>query len=498
MPVTASSSTNNNNIDIAELPRILKMLLGIALFVIPLVTPAPAGMPLEAWRVTGVMFLMAVWWVTEVIPIAATALVPIALFPLVGVASVGDVAAPYANPLVYMMMGGFMLGLAMQRSNLHRRIAFAVLAIAGRKPASLVGGFMLATALLSMWVSNTATAAMMTPIGMSVVGLLEKDEGLQKNEKEARNLAVALLLGIAFGAGIGGIGTIVGTPPNAVLAGFINEHTDIEINFAQWLMLGVPTAIILLVIAWVILTKIVFPVGKANLEGVRKLLKTERSALGAMSTAEKRVATIFILTALAWTLRPLIKDILPEGVNLSDAGIAMIAALALFIAPEDRRYHGSLLDWASTRDLPWNVMVLIGGGLSLGSMVQGSGLAGWVGDMLANLDALPLVAIATLGAFMAMMISHVTSNTATASTIVPLSVSIAATIGAPPLMLAIPVAMACSCAFMMPVATPPNAIVYGSNMITVGQMAKAGAVIGAVALVVITVMTFTVGQWVFG
>lgn len=490
--------SNRDFIDKEDFPRFLEIFLGLVLMFLPIVIPPPAGMPEEAWRVTGVMLLMAVWWMTEAIPIAATALVPIALFPMLGVASVGEVAAPYANPLVYMMMGGFMIGLAMQRSNLHRRIALGVLTVAGRKPRNMVAGFMIATAVLSMWVSNTATAAMMMPIGMSVVHILRRDEDLQSRGKEAENLTVALLLGIAFGAGIGGMGTLVGTPPNAVLAGFVSDNTDIEIGFSQWMLLGMPTALILLFFTWLILTRIVFPVGTKNLVGVNSLLIAEREALGEIKTSEKRVAVIFFLTALAWSVRPLLTDLLPDSVALTDAGIAMIAALALFIAPEDRRYHGCLLDWASTRDLPWNVMVLIGGGLSLGAMVQDSGLSGWVGEALSSLDTFPLIVISLFVAVTAMLISHVTSNTATAATLVPLSMSLAYALNVPPLMLAIPVAMACSCAFMMPVATPPNAIIYGSGLVTVGQMAKGGAVVGLISLVVIVFMTFTLGKVFFG
>ncbi|NCC22643.1 MAG: DASS family sodium-coupled anion symporter [Alphaproteobacteria bacterium] len=483
----------------AALPRLFGIGLGIVLFLIPLITPAPAGMPLEAWRVTAVVLLMATWWMTEAIPIAATALVPLVLFPLLGVASIKETAAPFADPIVYMMLGGFMIGLAMQRSNLHRRIALNVLRVAGRKPHMLVGGFMFATALLSMWISNTATAAMMLPIGMSVVGLLKQDENLQARGKAAENLPVALLLGIAFGAGIGGIGTLIGTPPNAVLAGFIAQHADLEVTFVDWMKLGIPTSLILLFLSWIVLTKIVFPVGTEDLVGARRLINTEKEALGNMKPAEKRVGIIFLCTALAWMLRPLIADVLPAGIELTDAGIAMVAAIALFLTPEHRINHErKLLDWGSTRDLPWNVMVLIGGGLALGSVVQSSGLAGWVGDMFANLDGLPVPALAMLGAVFAMGVSHVTSNTATAATLVPLSVSIALTVGAPPMMMAIPVAMACSCAFMMPVATPPNAIVFASGILTVGQMAKAGAVLGLISLVVIALMVFTVGQWVFG
>lgn len=497
MPLITSAPPKKPHPEETGLPRLLGILLGVALFCVPLLLPPPAGMPPDAWKVTAVVLLMATWWMTEAIPIAATALVPLVLFPILDVASITAVAAPYANPLVYMLLGGFMIGLAMQRCNLHRRLALAILKVVGRKPGHLVGGFMVATAVLSMWVSNTATAAMMLPIGLSVVALLKQDDNLQARGPAANNLTVALLLGIAFAAGIGGIGTLIGTPPNAVLAGFVAENSGIEISFAKWMALGIPTSIILLALSWVVLTKVVFPVGTEDLIGVRRLLAAEQASLGPMRLAEKQVAVIFVAAALAWVLRPVVMDLFP-GLALSDAGIAMIAALALFLTPEDLRHNRFLLDWASTRDLPWNVIVLIGGGLSLGMMVQGSGLADWVGDILSRLDTLPLIALAMLGALMALLISHVTSNTATAATLVPLAVSLALTIEAPPLMLAIPVVLACSCAFMMPVATPPNAIIYGSNLVTVGQMARAGAVVGGLALPVIALMTFTLGRWLFG
>ncbi len=481
--------------DIA-LPRLFGIGLGCTIFLLFMIIPPPQGMPVEAWRVAAIVLLMAVWWMTEAIPIAATALVPMVAFPLLDVAPINDVAAPYAHPLVYMMLGGFMIGLAMESSNLHRRIALNVLTVAGRKPAHLVGGFMLATALLSMWISNTATAAMMLPIGMSVIGLLREDENLQTRARDARNLPVALLLGIAYSASLGGMATLIGTPPNAVLAGFVADHGGIQIGFAQWMILGVPLSMTLLVLSWLVLTKLAFPVGHEDLVGVRRLISEEKEKLGRMRKAEKRVAVIFLATALAWTARPFIEKLVP-GSGLTDAGIAMAAALALFLVPKGGLKHRSLLEWGATRNLPWNVMVLIGGGLSLGAMVQGSGLADWVGNIFVNLDTLPLPALAVLGAILAMLVSHVTSNTATAATLVPLSVSVAASVAAPPLTLAIPVVLACSCALMIPVATPPNAIVYASGHLRVAQMAKAGAIIAALSLIIITVAVLTLAPLIF-
>lgn len=478
------------NSEEATIPRFIGMISGVILFTVILLIPAPKDMPVEAWRVAAVVGLMSIWWMSEAIPIAATALLPLILFPILGVAPIDQVAPPYSDKLVYMMLGGFMIGLAMQRSNLHRRIALAVLSIAGRKPAGLVGGFMLATAILSMWISNTATAAMMLPIGVSVVSLLEQDENLQQRGIHSKNLVIALMLGIAMGAGIGGIGTLIGTPPNAVLAG------NIDIGFAQWMMLGMPTAFILLFLAWITLTKLVFPVGKEDLIGVRRLIASEKEILGKMRPAEKRVAAIFLFAALSWTFRPIFDDFFPDA-NLTDAGIAMIAAVALFLIPEDKVYNNSLLDWNCTRDLPWNVMLLIGGGLALGAMVKDSGLADWVGNSLQNLEGMHVMGLAATGALLAMLVSHVTSNTATASTLVPLTISVAVNIDVSPLMLAIPVVMGCSCAFMMPVATPPNAIIYGSGYLTVGQMAKAGFVIGLISLVVIVIANFTLGSMIF-
>lgn len=474
---------------------------GLAVFALLLALPAPDGLPVAGWRVVAVVALMAVWWVSEALPIAVTALVPLAVLPLLGVAEIGSVAAPYANPLVFLLLGGFMLGLALQRNNLHRRLALYILRSAGGRADRLIAGFMAATALLSMWISNTATAAMMVPIGLSVILLVEdsrqRGDDAPTLTQGDRNLPVALLLGIAFAANIGGTGTLIGTPPNALLAGYMAETHGIRIGFAQWMLIGVPVAAALLAVCWAVLTRLVYPVRSACLDGVGVLLGRERVKLGGMTVAEKRVAAIFAVTAAAWLARPLLDRLLP-GAALSDAGIAMLATLALFVVPAGGGRPGALLDWPATRDLPWAVLLLIGGGLSLGTAIDGSGLAGWIGAAMTGLAAWPLVVAIAAAALAAMLASHVTSNTATAAALVPVVSAIALSIGAAPLQLAVPVVLAASCALMLPVATPPNAIVAGTGHLGAVQMARGGAVVSVAALAVIVLVGLVLVDPVLG
>lgn len=489
---------------VPPLPRWVKpagLVAGLALFALLLALPAPDGLPPAAWRVVAVVGLMAVWWVSEALPIAITALVPLAALPLLGVAEIGAVAAPYANPLIFLLLGGFMLGLALQRSNLHRRLALAILRTAGGRGDRLIAGFMVATALLSMWISNTATAAMMVPIGLSVIALVQDSRQALTTPAALtegdRHLAVALLLGIAFAANIGGTGTLIGTPPNALLAGYMAETHGVEIGFAQWMLLGVPVAAILLGLCWLVLTGLVYPVRSACLDGVTVLLGRERVKLGAMTAPEKRVAAIFLLTALAWLFRPVVQGWMP-GAPLSDAGIAVLAILALFVVPAGGGRPGALLDWPATRDLPWNVLLLIGGGLSLGAAIDGSGLSRWIGDSLTGLAAWPFAATILAVALIAMLASHVTSNTAAAAALVPVVASIALSIGQAPLQLAVPAVLAASCALMLPVATPPNAIIAGTGHVSALQMARGGAVVSGAALLVIALVGLVLVEPVLG
>lgn len=482
--------------------RVAGLLGGPLLFVALLALPAPGGMDPAAWRTAAVGLLMAVWWVTEAIPIPATALLPLVLFPVLGVHGIGDTAAPYANPIIFLFMGGFMIAGAMQRWGLHRRIALTVVHALGTRPHRLVFGFMLATAFLSMWVSNTATAVMMMPIGLSVIGLVapgddgdDGDDGGEPDDLPGRlNFGTSLMLGIAYAASIGGLGTLIGTPPNALLAGFLETSYGFEVGFARWMLVGVPLTVVSLPVVWLYLTRAAFPIRVAEIPGGRAMIHRELDRLGPVGPGEWRVGLVFGLTALAWMTRPLLDDVVP---GLSDAGIAMTAALALFLIPVDG--EGTFtLDWETARELPWGVLLLFGGGLSLAAAVTETGLAEWIGGALAGLDAWPTVLLVAGVTAVIVFLTELTSNTATAAAFLPILGPLALALGENPLLLAVPAALGASCAFMMPVATPPNAIVYGSGYITIPQMARAGVVLNLLFVVLITALAYTVMLWALG
>ena len=427
-------------------------------------------MPPLAWRAAAVGALMAVWWVTEAIPIAATALLPIVLFPVLGVSTVAAATAPYANPAIYLFLGGFLIAMALEGCGLHRRMALAVLGVAGTRPANLIFGFMGATAFISMWVSNSATVVMMLPMATSIMALARG--GTQPSAGAApRHFEVALLLGIAYAGNIGGLGTLIGTPPNALLAGFMSESYGVQIGFMQWMLLGVPIVALSLPVAWLLLTRWLYPVGSDPIAGGAAMLRAERLALGSMSRAEWTVGAITAMTAVAWVSRPLIEGVFPA---LTDAGIAITGAVLLFVVPLTWRPLQVALTWAQAERLPWSVLILFGGGLSLAAAIQETGLAAWIGGALGALAGWPTFAVILVVTAVVIFLTELTSNTATAAAFLPVVASLAVGIGADPLLLAVPTALAASCAFMMPVATPPNAIVYGTGALTIPQMARAG------------------------
>jgi sodium-dependent dicarboxylate transporter 2/3/5 len=459
-----------------------------------LVLPPPAGLESEAWRVAAMAALMAVWWMTEAIPVAATALLPIALFPLLRVSGVTEAAAPYGNPLIFLFLGGFVIARAVERWNLHRRIALAVLAAVGTRPDRLIGGFMLATAGLSMWVSNTATTVMMLPIGLSVIGLLHRDIGRTKSGTGEDRFALALLLGIAYSASIGGLATLIGTPPNALLAGFMEQTYGVTVGFFQWMLVGVPVSAVMLGTAWLLLTRVLFRHSSPEIEGAETLIAGEITKLGPMRREEKRVVAVFACVALLWVFRPLFAHWLP----LTDPGIAILGALTMFLVPADLGRGVFLLDWDHAKGLPWGVLLLFGGGLSLARAIDGSGLAAWIGDLLTACAGWPAVAIVLLITALVVFLTELTSNTATAAVFLPVVASLGVCIGHNPLLFAVPAALAASCAFMMPVATPPNAIVFGSGMVTVPKMARAGILLNLAAILVIVLATYSLVLLVFG
>lgn len=462
-----------------------------ALFLLILLLPAPEGLAPAAWRVAAVVVLMATLWMTEAVPLAATALLPLVLFPLLGVATVDDVAAPYANPLVFLFLGGFLIALAIERWNLHRRIALNVIHAVGAREDFQIGGVMLATAAVSMWVSNTATTIMMLPVALSIVPRDARGDV----DPERRGFAAALLLAVAYGASVGGVATLVGTPPNALFAGFMLENYDLQIGFGQWMLIGVPVSLVMLVITWLLLTRGLFRIRRRERPGAREAIRASLRELGPASRAEKRTAVVFAITALLWLSRPLLS---PQFPSLSDTSIAIAGALSLFVIPSGLEKGERLLSWQYAERLPWGVLLLFGGGLTLASAIAGSGLAAWIGGQLTAFEAWPLLLLVAVVVLLITLFSELASNTATAATFLPVVAALATSVGEDPLRLAVPAALAASFGFMLPVATPPNAIVFGSGHVSVAQMLRAGVWLDVLGAGVIVGSVYLLARPVFG
>jgi sodium-dependent dicarboxylate transporter 2/3/5 len=480
------------------------LIAGPAAFVLLLLLPAPPGLGPEAWRTAAVAVLMAVWWMTEALPIPATALLPLALFPTLGVLPMDRAAAPYANELIFLFMGGFFLAAAMEEWRLHERIALSIVAGVGTSPERLVLGFMCATAFLSMWISNTATTAMMLPVALAMAEIFRPagqgpgggagggDAGPDTDRSERYAFGVALMLGVAYGASIGGVATLIGTPPNAVLAGAALELLDTQIGFGRWMLVGLPLAAFMIPGVWLLLVKVLHPPGEVSGDG-DEVLERRRGELGAMGRGERIVATVFVLTALAWVFRapkeigaftvPGIQSFAP---GVRDATIAIAASVVLFLAPVRLRDGVFALGWERARTIPWGVLVLFGGGLSLARAMDDSGLAAWIGGAVAGLGGVPLPVLLLVTAALFVFLTEITSNTATSTMAMPVMAGAAAGLAVEPLSLMATAALASSMAFMLPVATPPNAIVFGSGYLTLPQMARAGFVLNLISILVVT------------
>ncbi len=477
----------------------------LAIAVFALLEPQPGSALAPSGRaVAAVGVLMAVYWLTEALPVAATALLPLALVPLLSRGEIGiaAVAAPYGNEMIFLFMGGFMMALAMQRWGLHRRIALRIIDWVGDRPANVVLGFMIASAFLSMWISNTATAVMMLPIALSVIELVRQRVGDKESVRGSFPFAINLLLGTAYGASIGGTATLIGTPPNLMMAAFVKENFDREITFGAWLPFALPFACLLLPMTWWLLTRWVFPIRLAQIPGGRQLIRDEIARAGPMSRQERLVLVVFVVTALAWVFRSPLAALEVFGTRplagLSDAGIAIGAALVLFATPVSLRERTFLLDWPQAMRLPWGILLLFGGGLSLAAAVRTGGVDRWIGEQLSGFSHLPPLLIVTLVTGAVILLTEMTSNAATTATLLPILAASAEGLGIDPLRLVIPATLAASCAFMMPVATPPNAIVFGSGELTIPQMARAGIWVNAIALVLIILLIELVGPAIFG
>ncbi|MFO8060511.1 MAG: DASS family sodium-coupled anion symporter [Bacillota bacterium] len=469
------------------------LFLGPALFLLFLLMPTPAEMSIPAQRALASTAWVATWWITEAIPIPATSLLPVVLFTLTGVMSAGAATAPYANTNVFLFMGGFMIAVCMERWNLHLRVALSIIKVIGTGPNRLILGFMVATAFLSMWISNTATTMMMMPIGLAVI--MQVAQMVQKNGIEGIdvrqgkfNFGTCLMLSIAYAASIGGVATLIGTPPNIVFAGAAEEMFGIVIGFDQWLMYGLPVSAVFLVLAWLYMTRKAYPTKLKEIPGGRELVESQLRSLGAITREEKLIAAVFGGVALAWMTRSfLLVHIFPM---IHDSVIAILGAVITFLIPVNIRKGVFLNDWRTAVNIPWGILLLFGGGLCIAAGFTETGLAGWIGMRLSALEGAPMFLIMLAVVTLVIYLTEITSNTATTSMMMPIMAAMATAMLIHPFALMITAATAASYAFMLPVATPPNAVIFGSGYVTIPDMVKAGVWLNLLGIAVITLFAY--------
>jgi sodium-dependent dicarboxylate transporter 2/3/5 len=457
--------------------RWVGLTLGPALALGLQLLPPPEGLSPEAWRVISLAALMVVWWVTEAIPIAATALLPLAALPLMGAASLKDAAAPYADPIIFLFIGGFMLAACVERWRLHERIALSIASRAGGRPVAMVAGFMLAAALISMWISNTATTLMLAPIALGAARALAPDG------KPDLAVGGALMLGVAHAATIAGIATPVGSPTNLIAIAFLDRAGE-PIAFGEWMTRSVPIMLIMLPIAWALLCLPLLGRGAARASAAHEVVLGALRKLGPVSQPELRVGAVFACVALAWMFRLQLTE-LPFLAAVTDTGIAVVGALTLFLIPSGRAPQEKLIDWPTAERIPWGIAVLFGGGLSLAAAMESTGVAQWIGAAIAGLDGLTAFGMAALLVVATILISELASNVATLTSMLPVVAAVATVTGTPLSALAFPVALAASFAFMLPVATAPNAIAYSSGLISLKRMLAVGLGLNVAAAVLI-------------
>ncbi|MEE9380855.1 MAG: DASS family sodium-coupled anion symporter [Hyphomonadaceae bacterium] len=465
--------------------------LGLQLF------PAPEGLSSAGWGVASLLLLMAVWWATEPIPIPATSLLPLVVLPLIDAGNAREVAAGYSHPIVLLLLGGFIIALGIERWGLHKRIALNVVAAIGSSPGTLILGFMLATAALSMWISNTATTLMMVPIAISAAAALKDESG---------KFTTALLLGVCYAASIGGIATPIGTPTNLIAIGWLTDNTGAGISFWTWMKFGIPAVILLVPAAWWSVTRGLPRLANAS-EAISEVHR-QRGALGPMTTPERRVAIVFGLVALMWMTRTRVQGLaieqgwdFPSLLAVNDMSIAIAGAVAMFLVPAGRgedRAGRALLNWDEAVKLPWGVLLLFGGGITLGQAVTRTGLSTWLGEQLAGLSTLPPIFFIAVVVAMVIFLTELTSNVATMTTLAPVLGVLATAVGIAPASLLAPAAVAASCAFMLPVATAPNAIIYSTDKVTIAQMMKAGLRVNLIGIAIITAVGFWIAPAVLG
>lgn len=483
----ASIEENQNNSSYTK-PQAIGLILGPLLFALTLLFFSPDGLSFEAKAVLGTTLWVATWWITEAIPIPAASLLPLFLLPITGALDSGTVTSSYGDDIIFLFLGGFFIATAMEKWNLHRRMALAIIAFVGTSTQRILLGFMLATAFLSMWVSNTASVMMMVPMALAITKQVANS---LQGTPEAREIPVfekALLFAVGYAGTIGGMGTLIGTPPNIILAAQARELFGVEISFASWMLVGVPVVVVLLAIAWLYLGRVAFRMTIKGIPGGRAMIQKERSALGKISFEESAVAAVFGFAAFMWITRGFIwSDLVPE---IRDGMIAVLATVLLFLIPERSGKGGRILDWKDSREIPWGILLLFGGGLAIAAGFRETGLSTWMGAQLTVLDSLHLVVIIASATLLILFLTEITSNTATATMILPVVAALALALNIHPFALMVPCAMAANCAFMLPVGTPPNAIIFATEKVRIIEMVRTGFVMNIIAATLITFVVY--------
>ena len=464
------------------------LIFGISVFLFFYISNPPQGLDRIAWLTAGVAILMTVWWVTEAIPIYATGLIPLLLFPMLDLFEIKVVATSYAHPLVLLFLGGFIIASAMEDSGLHKRIALKILSLSGTSPSKIIAGFMITTAILSMWVSNTASTIMMLPIATSVIAFFTSQQNVEKN-----TFAIPLLLSIAYAASIGGTATLIGTPTNIMLASILSDTYDFKISFIDWFMIGLPVAAILIPIVWFFLTKVIFQVSAKKSDALEHTLIEMNKEIGKPSATEKIVACIFFLTATLWIFRKTLNE--KFNFYLNDTSIGIMGALLLFIIPYGSNKRAC--NWETANKIPWGVLFLVGGGIALSRAIKSSGLAEWIGSFSNYLYGLDIYILVFIAVALIILLTELNSNTATVATFSPILIIFAIGLEVNPLIFVIPTTIAASCAFMLPIATPPNAVIFGSGKVKINDMIKAGLLLNIISIFVVTVLSLIILSQIF-
>ncbi|WP_307396662.1 SLC13 family permease [Bacillus horti] len=481
--------------------QVVGLFLGPALFILTLLFFHPEGLSTEAKSVLAVTLWIAVWWITEALPIPATSLLPLVLLPITGAMSGSDVASSYGNDIIFLFLGGFFIATAMEKWNLHKRMALFIIAMIGTSTQRILLGFMVATGFLSMWVSNTAAVMMMIPMGLAITVQVASAIKNTPQESELPKFEKALIFGIGYAGTIGGLGTLIGTPPNIILAAQMDELFGIKISFAQWMIFAAPVVILMLFITWIYLGRYKFSTSIQQLPGGRELIQSERRALGQTSFEEKSVGAVFVFAAFMWITREFfwVEDgLFFEIPGISDGMIAIMAAALLFTIPAKAKSSLRILNWNDSKTIPWGVLLLFGGGLAIAAGFRTTGLSDWMGEQLTVLDGLSLVVIIACATLLIMAMTEITSNTATATMILPVVGALAIALNIHPFALMVPCAMAANCAFMLPVGTPPNAIIFGTGKLKIIEMVRAGFAVNVVATIIIILAVYYLLPLVFG